>query len=148
MAALVEQSGFDFYARLTSRTADPRARNGFRYLRDDEAVHKSWFLSQLRAGGNTPRGDLSAGLRDRLDRDFLEPTEGFFSSGSADDTDSALRVGSELARRSINLYSAMRDAVTPGQKAELGRIITEEEAHANTLESLRSVPEQGAPRGD
>ena len=48
MAAIVEQGGFDFYARLIARATDTRVKNELKFLRDEEGVHKAWFLDQLR----------------------------------------------------------------------------------------------------
>jgi rubrerythrin len=145
MAAAVEQGGFDFYARLTSRSTDPRVRNDLRYLRDEEGVHKSWFLSQLRAGGSTPCGSLSAALQKGLDHEFLGPLERIFSTG---DADAALRFGPELAQRSIALYQAMREVVLPGQQTELDRIIVEEESHRQRVELLLASSGRNPPAAD
>jgi rubrerythrin len=148
MAACVEQSGFDFYARLTSRTTDQRVKNELRFLRDEAALHKSWFLAQLRAGGNAPGGGLSAALQENLEQEFLEPVEKAFASSAKTDTDTVLRLGSELARKSIGLYAAMKGLVPAEQRAELGRIIAAEEAHLLRLDLLRASPERGLARTD
>ena len=138
MAAVVEQGGFDFYARLTSRSGDQRVKNELRYLRDDEAIHKSWFLSQVRARGNRPCGSLPPALQKDLDREFLAPLEKALSSGAVTDIDEALRLGSELARKSIGLYKAMRKNVPPDQQTELDGIIAAEESHRQKVDLLRA----------
>ncbi len=138
MAAMVEQGGFDFYARLTARSIDQRVRNELKFLRDEEAVHKAWFLEQLRARGGAPRGSLPPALQEDLEQEFLVPMEKAFSSGGLGDNDKVLRLGSELEQRSIELYQALRDVVPQGQQAELGRIIAEEEAHRRKLEIIRA----------
>jgi len=135
MAAMVEQGGFDFYARLTSRSRDPRVRNELRFLRDEEAVHKGWFLSQLRARGGAPRGHLPDGLREELDRRFFVPMERVFAAESVDN-DEALRLGAKLKEEAIGLLESLRGAVGPEHAADLDRIIAEEERHRSKLEAI------------
>jgi rubrerythrin len=138
MAAMVEQGGFDFYARLTARSLDPRVRNELKFLRDEEAMHKSWFLGQLRARGGAPRGALAPALQQSLDDEFLGPLEEVLQRGGADvDTARALQMGSELEQKAIAFYTAMQEVVEPGLKAELGRIMQEEEAHCRKLDLIR-----------
>jgi rubrerythrin len=136
MAALVEQGGFDFYARLSSRSDHPRARNEWRRLRDDEGLHKSWFLAQLRALGTAPLGRLSDRLQEELEKALLGPLEDVFAPGATADAASPRRIGAELARRSIELYTTIRDLIPPVQREELGRIIADEMTHRTQLEAL------------
>jgi rubrerythrin len=144
MAAMVEQGGFDFYARLTARSIDPRTRNELRFLRDEEAVHKAWFLEQLRARGGAPRGAVHPSLQQGLDDEFLAPLEELFNAGAVVDNEKALRIGSELEQRSIDFYAAMRAVVDPGQRAELSRIISDEEGHRRKLDLIRSYPQDAS----
>lgn len=138
MAAIVEQGGFDFYARLTARSLDPRVRNELKFLRDEEAVHKSWFLGQLRARGGAPRGALAPALQQYLNDEFLVPLEAVLQRGGVDvDTARALTMGSELEQRSIAFYTAMQEVVEPGLKDELGRIMSDEETHRRKLDLIR-----------
>ena len=138
MAAMVEQGGFDFYARLTARSIDPRVRNELKFLRDEEAMHKSWFLGQLRARGGAPRGALAPALLRDLNEEFLAPLEEVLQPGGGDvDTARALRMGSELEQKSIDFYAAMQEVLEPGLRAELGRIMMEEETHRRKLEAIR-----------
>jgi rubrerythrin len=135
LAAMVAQAGFDFYARLTSRSFDQGARNELRSLRDAKAVHKGWFLSRLRARGGAPRGLLPDGLRGELDRRILAPMERVFAAESLDN-DGALRVGSVIEGESIALFASLRGAVGPEYAVDLDRIIAEEERHRARLEAI------------
>ena len=135
MAAMVEQGWFDFYARLTSRSFDQRVRNELRFLRDEEAVHKGWFLSQLRARGGAPRGLLPDGLREELDRWFFGPLERVLAEESVDN-DGALRLGAKLEGETLGLFESLREAVGPEHAAGLDRIITEERRHRSRLEAI------------
>ena len=63
MAAIVEQAGFDFYARLLARTADRRVKNELKSLRNAEARHRGFFLDRLRARGRAPGGTVPRSCR-------------------------------------------------------------------------------------
>jgi hypothetical protein len=101
MAAIAEQGGFDFYARLIARATQPRVKNELKFLRDEEAAHKAFFLEQLRARGGAPRGTVTQELQAVLAREFLEPLERVYSSGDISDGDKALSFGCMLEEKSI-----------------------------------------------
>jgi rubrerythrin len=138
MAAIVEQSGFDFYARIIARASNPRIQNELKFLRDEEASHKAFFLDQLRARGGSPRGTISPKLQELLDREFIGPMDRMFSSGDIDDIDKTLSFGSALEVKSIDLYSAMKPTVGPSQAVDLDRIIAQEESHRRKLELMKA----------
>jgi len=132
---MVEQGGFDFYARLSSRSANPRERNELLHLRDEEGFHKGWFLAQLRARGGRPGGGLPPGLQAELETRFLAPVSSLFAAGSVENRD-VLRLGAALERDAIDLYRLLRQVLDPPQQAELDRIIAEQARHLGTLEAL------------
>ncbi len=139
MAAIVEQAGFDFYARLIARTTNPRVKNELKFLRDEEAAHKIFFFEQLRKKGLTPTGEVSSALRVLLDREFLEPMENHYSSGDVSDAYKALVFGMALEVKTIGFYAALRSGgVAAEQAADLDRIIAEEETHKRKLEIIRA----------
>jgi rubrerythrin len=137
MAAIVEQGGFDFYARLIARATDPRVKNELKFLRDEEAVHKAWFLDQLRSRGGAPRGSVTPRLQALLDREFLEPLDSMFSSGDVSNSDKTLRFGSALEQKSIDFYMALTESIGSAHRADLQRIIAQEEDHKRKLEVIR-----------
>jgi rubrerythrin len=137
MAAVIEQGGYDFYAQLRSRAASPRVQNELAFLRDEEAVHKDFFLRQLRARGRSPRGTISSGLQKILDEVFIQPLQELFSKGM-DDNYTTLGFGLALEQKSIDFYNEMRSVVEESQKVDLDRIIAEEEEHKKRLGLMRS----------
>jgi len=137
LAAMVEQGGFDFYARLSSRSENPRERNELRHLRDEEGLHKGWFLAQLRARGGRPGGSLPPGLQAELESRFLTPVSSLFAAGPVENRD-VLRLGTALEREAIDLYRVVREVLDPPQQTELDRIIAEQERHLRALEALRT----------
>jgi rubrerythrin len=138
MAAIVEQGGFDFYARCIARSQDPRVRNELLFLRNEEAGHKAFFLEQLRKQGGSPKGAVSAGLHELLEREFLGPMERVYSSGDISDNDKTLAFGAALEQKSIDFYAALRGRVESGLTADIDRIISQEEAHKRKLELIRA----------
>jgi rubrerythrin len=138
MAAIAEQGGFDFYARLIARATQPRVKNTLKFLRDEEAAHKAYFLGQLRARGGAPRGTVTPELQAVLAREFLEPLERVYTSGDISDSGKALSFGCGLEEKSIGFYTAMRASVGSGELADLDRIIAQEEGHRKKLELIRA----------
>ncbi len=132
---MVEQGGFDFYARLSSRSGNPRERNELLHLRDEEGFHKGWFLAQLRARGGRPGGCLPPVLQAELENRFLAPVSSLFAAGPVENRD-VLRLGAALERDAIDLYRLLRRVLDPPQQTELDRIIAEQERHLGTLEAL------------
>jgi len=139
MAAIVEQGGFDFYARLIARISKPQVKNELKFLRDEEATHKSFFLEQLRKAGLTPKGTVGPGLRALLDREFLEPLEKVYASRDVADTDKTLAFGVALEQKTIGFYTALRSGnAASEQLADIDRIIAEEENHKKRLGIIRA----------
>jgi len=135
LAAMVEQGGFDFYARLSSRSEDPRERNALRHLRDEEGYHKGWFLAQLRARGGRPGGSLPPGLQAELEARFLAPVSSLFAAGLVENRE-VLKLGTALERQTIDLYRLLRQVLEAPLQMELDRIIAEQERHLVALEAL------------
>jgi rubrerythrin len=138
MAAIVEQGGFDFYARLIARATDPRVKNELKVLRDEEGVHKAWFLDQLRSRGGAPRGSVTPRLQAMLDSEFLEPLDSIFRSGDVSDTDKTISFGSALEQKSIDFYTALEGSGGRAQGVNLRKIIAQEEDHKRKLEVIRA----------
>jgi rubrerythrin len=138
MAAIVEQSGFDFYARLSARADELRVKNELKFLRDEEGLHKAFFLEQLRKLGAAPRGAVSSSLQEILQREFIGPMDRMFASSDIKDNDKTLRFGEDLEQKSIDFYSGMRSAFGKPQQAAIDRIIAQEEEHRRKLGLIRN----------
>ncbi len=138
MAAVVEQSGFDFYARLSARADELRVKNELKFLRDEEALHKAFFLEQLRGLGGAPSGHVDSALQEILRREFIEPMDRMFASSDIRDNDKTLAFGEQLEKKAIDFYGRMRPALAAAQQAQLDRIIAQEEEHRRKLGLIRS----------
>jgi rubrerythrin len=138
MAALVEQGGYDFYERLQANAANRRVKKELEFLRDEEAVHKAFFLEQLRLAGKTPRGAVGPALQEILQREFIGPLQKIFSSSDIENNFKTLGFGMTLEQKSIDFYTEMKTVVSESQKAGLDRIISEEEGHRKKLQLMRA----------
>ncbi|MGO9308367.1 MAG: hypothetical protein ACLQDL_05020 [Spirochaetia bacterium] len=139
LAALVEQSGFDFYARLSARADELRVKNELKSLRDEEALHRAWFLDQLRQRGSFPTGSVAPALRTTLEKEFIEPVDRIFASADIRDGDKTLRLGAALEEKSIDLYDCMRPVFAPPERMALDRIIAQEKEHQRKLQLMRAL---------
>jgi rubrerythrin len=139
MAAIIEQAGFDFYARLIARTSDPRVMKELKFLRDEEAVHKAFFLGQLRYRGIAPKGELDPGQTAFLEREFLEPLDGAYRSPETVSADATLAFGAFMEQKTIDFYrSLMAEPSVADGVEDIERIVGQEEAHRRRLELIRA----------
>jgi rubrerythrin len=137
MAAMVEQSGFDFYARLSARADELRVKNELKFLRDEEALHRAFFLEQLRGLGGAPSGLVDSALQEILQREFIGPMDRMFASSDIRDNDKTLAFGVLLEEKSIDFYGRLRQSLPPAQHEQLDRIIAQEEEHRRKLGVIR-----------
>ncbi len=146
MAAIIEQGGFDFYARLIARTSNARVMKELKSLRDEEGAHKAFFLDQLRRRGIAPRGELGPGLRDFLEQEFLAPLNDAYRSRDGTGNDATLAFGALMEQKTIDFYrSLMTGTAMAARSADLERIVEQEEAHRGKLEAIRARRGSSAP---
>ena len=139
IAAAIEQGGFDFYARIIENSRNKKAKNEIRFLRDEEARHKDFFLEVLKARGRSPKAVVNPGLQSFLENEFLEPMDHLFTSTDREDTDKILIFGLVLEQKTIDFYTALKGIrSSEGEIADLERIISEEESHKRKLEMIRA----------
>ena len=132
-AATIEQGGFDFYVTLIAACDNIRVKNELKFLRDEEAQHKAFFLGELKKKG---KGEvaLSPGLKGVLDAEFVGPMDEFYKAKKIARTDEALRFGAELEQKTIDFYAGLRKQT--GDAAflkDLDAIIEEEKKHKRKL---------------
>ncbi|HVP19251.1 MAG TPA: hypothetical protein VMU36_09660, partial [Spirochaetia bacterium] len=134
MAAIIEQGGFDFYARLIARTSNPKVMNELKFLRDEEGAHRAFFLDQLRRRGIAPRGELGPGLAEFLDHEFLGPLDGAYRLREGASNDATLAFGAFMEQKTIDFYrSLMTGTAVAGRREDLERIVDQEDAHRRKL---------------
>jgi rubrerythrin len=132
-AATVEQGGFDFYEKLIQASDNTRVTNELKYLRDEEAQHKAFFLGELRKKG---RGEaaLGSGLEKVLQEEFLRPMEEFYRGARPGKTAEALRFGIAVEQKTIDFYGELRkQSRDEAFLKDLEAIIAEEKKHKQKL---------------
>ncbi len=136
-AVAIEQGGFDFYERLRSGQADARVKKELEYLRDEEAKHKELFLSFLRANPGS-RSAPPAQLHALVQREFIDPLNQLFSSSRIATNEQTISFGMELERKSISFYRSLAPLVGEGRRADIERILAEEQRHLDQLGLMRA----------
>jgi rubrerythrin len=134
MAAVMEQKGYDFYTEVIELSPERKVKNEIRFLREEEARHKTLFQDMLKKKGKSASGKVSAALDEILRREVLLPLEELLSSKKIESNSDALKFGAAMEQKSIEFYTAL--AALPGAAAlgaDLAAIITEEEGHKRKL---------------
>ena len=134
MAAVMEQKGYDFYTEVIEKSPERRVKNEIRFLREEEARHKTVFLDMLKKKGKPASARVSGPLEKILQREIIVPLEELLASKKISSNSDALNFGAAMERTSIEFYRAL--AALPAAAAlasELGAIIAEEEGHLRKL---------------
>ena len=137
-AVAIEQGGFDFYERLRSGQPDPRVRKEFEFLRDEEGRHRELFLSFLGSRPDGARGASAARLEALVQQEFIGPLSTLLRSSRIETNEQTIVFGQELEKRSISFYTALLSAVGENRRADIERILKEEERHLEQLRLLLS----------
>lgn len=132
-ASTIEQGGFDFYVTLIAACDNIRVKNELKFLRDEEAQHKAFFLGELKKKGTT-EVKLSAGLDRVLQAEFITPMEEFYRDKKIARTVEALRFGAALEQKTIDFYVDLRKQAKDSDfLRDLDAIIEEENKHKQKL---------------
>jgi rubrerythrin len=137
-AVAIEQGGIDFYERLRFAQADPRVRKEFEFLRDEEGRHKELFLSFLRARPAGARGDPPTRLQALVQQEFIDPLHKLFLSSKIETNFQTIVFGQELEKKSVSFYRTLLPIVDENKRADVERILAEEQRHLERLQLLRA----------
>jgi rubrerythrin len=137
-AMAIEQGGIDFYERLRSSQADPRVKKELEFLRDEEARHKELFRSFLRARPAGARGDAPTRLQALVHREFIDPLQKLFQSSRIETNYETIGFGQELEKKSMSFYRSLLPSADEKRRADIERIIAEEQRHLEQLQLLRA----------
>jgi rubrerythrin len=132
-AAAIEQGGLDFYSRLIQASDDQRVTNELKFLRDEEAQHRIFFLGELKKKGKT-EVVMSPALNAALQAEFLGPLEEFYKSQKIRNNAEALRFGMAVEQKTIDFYTDLRgQSRDPGFLKDLDVIVEQEKKHKQKL---------------
>ncbi len=132
-AATIEQGGFDFYSRLIQASDNKRVANELKFLRDEEAQHRTFFLGELKKKGKSEVA-ISPALNAVLEAEFLKPLEEFYKSQKISNNQEALRFGITVEQKTIDFYGDLRrQSRDPGLLKDLDVIVEQEKKHKEKL---------------
>ena len=137
MAMLMEQKGYDFYSAVIERSPERRVKNEIRFLREEEARHKTLFQEMLKKKGKSASGKLSAALEALLKREFTTPLDELISSKKIESSEEALKFGISMEQKIVDFYAVLKDL--PGASAvaaDLATVSTEDQAHVTKLNAM------------
>ena len=136
MAAAMEQMGFDYYDEIIRVTREPLVKNEVRFLRDEEALHKTVFQGMLEKKGRSAV-KVSGPLQQILQKEVITPLEEMRASKKMSSDRDALSFGATMERASIEFYKAL--AAQPSAAAlasDIDAVIKEEEGHLRKITVL------------
>lgn len=116
-----ESDGFFFYQTAAQKTSDPRGREVFGALADEERKHKEYLEKQYKSVIDTGAIDFSVRLGPRMSFDKLSPIFTPQLRERVKDAHfemSALSIGMQIEMNSINLYRSLADGTEDPQVKE------------------------------
>jgi rubrerythrin len=132
-AATIEQGGFDFYGRLIQASDNRRVQNELKFLRDEEAQHKAFFLGELKKKGKA-EVTINPTLNAVLESEFIKPLDEFYRTKKLSNNQEALRFGITVEQKTIDFYAALsKQSQDTGFQKDLDTIIEEEKKHKQKL---------------
>jgi len=134
MAVVLEQKGYDFYSAFIEKSPDRRVKNEIRFLREEEARHKTLFQDMLKKKGKSASSKPGAALDKIVQKEIIVPLEELLSSKKIESNDAALSFGAAMEKKSIDFYTALAALPDAASLAsDISAIVTEEETHLSKL---------------
>ncbi len=147
-AKRIEENGERFYQQSADRLQDPKTKELFRYLAEEERVHRNVFEEMLSTMERfdvreTYEGEYLSYLQDYLDRKVI------FDSKTAErelagvqDPTSAIDFAIRREMDAILYFTEVKQFVSEGQQGPIDRILREERGHFSKLSDLKKTFEK------
>jgi len=147
-AKRIEENGERFYQQSADRLQDPKAKELFRYLAEEERVHRNVFEEMLSTMERfdvreTYEGEYLSYLQDYLDRKVI------FDSKTAErelagvqDPASAIDFAIRREMDAILYFTEVKQFVSEEQQDPIDRILKEERGHFSKLSDLKKILEK------
>ena len=144
-AIKVEEDGRNSYHILEEKAKDEQVKEIWRYLKEQEEIHRETFQEMLDKSGEyivyefSPGEEYNAYLSAIaasyiFTQELIEKkTKELFSSDLE-----AIEFGIYVEKESILTYSALEEYLAPDKKSVLDKVIAEEKSHLARLFSLRN----------
>jgi len=143
IAVKVEENGKGLYAALENEAKEDKLREVWKYLKEQEEIHRKIFQDMLDKAGDYIVDEFSPGQYEAylraissgyvFTRELIEKkTKELFSSDLE-----AVEFGIFIEKESILTYSALRDYVLTAKQPVLDKVIDEEKKHLVQLTLLK-----------
>jgi len=140
-AIRIEENGEKFYRILADSTDEPKLKELFTYLADEEVKHKKVFSSMLSKLKDYDTEDFPeeyfAYLRAYANSMIFNLDEVDQQSGKITDVKGAVNYAIKKELDSILLYQELKDAVPENQHPTLEKIIQQERYHFIKLSTIK-----------
>lgn len=143
MAVKIEKHGEAFYRAAVEKTEDPKIRELFQDLAEEERVHRRVFEGMMEAVDSAPQqmGDelreYASFLEVALDHAvFSGKDKALQMAEEADDRDAALRAAMGFEKDTMLFYYDLREMVGDRDREAISDIIQEEKKHLFRLVSI------------
>ncbi len=144
----IEENGRKVYESFEGRAKDPKVREIWAYLKDQELKHKKVFQDMLDKKNNCEveefvPGEYGRYLQAIASECVFTPKiiEETIEKGFSSDTE-AIDFGIQMEKDSILAYSAFRE-ILAGQEAALDEVIAQERKHLIKFTELKKYLEKG-----
>jgi len=143
IAVEIEENGKNLYGKLENKAKDEKLKKMWKYLKEQEEVHRRTFQKMLDETGDyivfeSVSGEYEAYLR-ALASEYIitkELTEKKAKEGFGSDLE-AVDFGIYVEKESILTYSALKKYVVAEKQSVLDKVIDEEQKHLVELVALR-----------
>ncbi|MDD5584035.1 MAG: ferritin family protein [Candidatus Omnitrophica bacterium] len=145
IATKVEENGKVLYGNLEKKTNDKALQQTWKYLKEQEELHRATFQKMLDNIGDYVVNEFSPGEYNAYVTAIASEyvfTQGLITEkikkGFSGDLE-AVEFGIYIEKESIITYSALRDYIMTEKQAVLDNVIAEERKHLVNLTSIKST---------
>ena len=144
ISLFIEKEGLFFYESVAKKITDPRVREMFSCLADEEREHiqalqeKSRYLQPAIAGQNSLKEHLSRFIGEELKGKIFPSLKGFAAQNIRDDKQ-ALDLGIESEKRSIEMLQRLLEKEKKlDVKVIFSHLLVEEKKHLLMLQGMKA----------
>jgi len=147
-AKRIEENGEKLYQQSADRLQDPKAQELFRYLAEEERVHRNVFEEMLSTMERfdvreTYEGEYLSYLQDYLDRKVIFDSKGAERElAGVQDPVSAIDFAIRREMDAILYFTEVKHFVSESQQGPIDRILGEERGHFSKLSDLKKTFEK------
>lgn len=144
-AVRIEENGEALYRKLAEQSGDPKFKEVFKYLAEQEVKHRGIFLALLSKLGHSPLSESFPGeyyeyLKGFADEHIFTPgLVAMFSAKELKDPAEGIAIALKAEIDSILYYLELKSLVPQAERPVLDKIIEEERRHYVRLLRLKAA---------